>query len=46
MIRSFTRITARNTTKYFNGLTGMGNRGYSVLKILRQDMFDQQGGTS
>lgn len=25
----------------FNALTGMGNRGYSVLKILRQDMFDQ-----
>ena len=24
-----------------NAMTGMGNRGYSVLKILRQDMFDQ-----
>ena len=30
-----------DTTKYFAGLTGMGNRGYTVLKILRQDMFDQ-----
>lgn len=30
-----------DTSKYFGGLTGMGNRGYSVLKILRQDMFDQ-----
>jgi len=24
-----------------NKMTGMGNRGYSVLKMLRQDMFDQ-----
>ncbi len=30
-----------DTAKYFGNLTGMGNRGYSVLKILRQDMFDQ-----
>ena len=30
-----------DTAKYFGGLTGMGNRGYTVLKILRQDMFDQ-----
>ena len=30
-----------DTSKYFGNLTGMGNRGYSVLKILRQDMFDQ-----
>jgi hypothetical protein len=28
-------------SQYFGRLTGMGNRGYSVLKILRQDMFDQ-----
>lgn len=28
--------------EFYNKLTGMGNRGYSVLKILRQDMFDQQ----
>jgi hypothetical protein len=27
--------------EYFSPLTGMGNRGYTVLKILRQDMFDQ-----
>jgi hypothetical protein len=31
-----------DTSKYLNALTAMGNRGYSVLKILRQDMFDQQ----
>lgn len=30
--------------KYMAGLTQMGNRGYSVLKILRQDMFDQHWG--
>lgn len=30
-----------DTAKYFGRLTTMGNRGYSVLKILRQDMFDQ-----
>ena len=27
--------------KYVGNLSGMGNRGYFVLKILRQDMFDQ-----
>lgn len=27
--------------KYFGPLTTMGNRGYSILKMLRQDMFDQ-----
>lgn len=31
-----------DTTKYFGRMTTMGNRGYTVLKILRQDMFDQQ----
>ncbi len=30
-----------DTTKYLAKLTTMGNRGYAVLKILRQDMFDQ-----
>ena len=30
-----------DTAKYFGNLSGMGNRGYSILKILRQDMFDQ-----
>lgn len=30
-----------DTAKYFGNLTGMGNRGYTVLKIIRQDMFDQ-----
>lgn len=28
------------TARYFGNLTGMGNRGYTILKILRQDMFD------
>lgn len=27
---------------YFNSIAGMGNRGYSILKILRQDLFDQR----
>lgn len=27
---------------YIGRITGMGNRGYAVLKLLRQDMFDQQ----
>jgi hypothetical protein len=27
--------------QYFGNLTGMGVRGFTVLKILRQDMFDQ-----
>ena len=26
--------------EYFNKLTGSGNRGYAVLKVLRQDLFD------
>lgn len=30
--------------QYIGGLSGMGNRGYSVLKLLRQDMFDQHWG--
>lgn len=29
-------------TKWMGPVANMGNRGYSVLKILRQDMFDQQ----
>lgn len=33
---------APQTAEAFNNMTRMGNRGYSVLKILRQDMFDQQ----
>ena len=33
--------TSPDTVKYFGKLTGSGNRGYTVLKILRQDMFDQ-----
>jgi hypothetical protein len=28
-------------TKWMGPVANMGNRGYSVLKILRQDMFDQ-----
>lgn len=31
-----------NIPKSLQGLTRAGDRGYSVLKILRQDMFDQQ----
>lgn len=34
-------FTAPETAKYFGRLAGMGNRGYTILKILRQDMFDQ-----
>ncbi|HTQ49255.1 MAG TPA: hypothetical protein VMJ12_00995, partial [Candidatus Acidoferrales bacterium] len=30
-----------DTAAYFGGLSGMGNRGYAILKVLRQDMFDQ-----
>lgn len=30
------------TSDWINKISGMGNRGYSVLKMLRQDMFDQQ----
>ena len=38
----FEDYNSPQTTAYFGNLTGMGNRGYSVLKILRQDMFDHQ----
>ena len=38
----FEDYNSPDTAKYFGKLTGMGNRGYTVLKILRQDMFDQQ----
>lgn len=37
----FEDYNSPDTVKYFVKLSGMGNRGYSVLKILRQDMFDQ-----
>jgi hypothetical protein len=37
----FEDYNSPDTAKYFGGLTGMGNRGYTVLKIIRQDMFDQ-----
>jgi hypothetical protein len=30
-----------DVAKYIGNISGMGNRGYFVLKILRQDMFDQ-----
>ena len=29
-------------SQYMGRITGMGNRGYAVLKMLRQDMFDHQ----
>lgn len=38
---SFEDYNSPDMAKYIGGLTGMGNRGYAVLKILRQDMFDQ-----
>ena len=28
-------------SRYIGRLSGMGNRGYAILKVLRQDMFDQ-----
>lgn len=37
----FEDYNSPDVAKYCAGLTGMGNRGYAVLKILRQDMFDQ-----
>ncbi len=37
----FEDFNSPDTAKYFGKLSGMGNRGYTVLKILRQDMFDQ-----
>lgn len=37
----FEDYNSPDTSKYFGNLAGMGNRGYAVLKILRQDMFDQ-----
>lgn len=37
----FEDYNSPKTSASFGRLTGMGNRGYSVLKILRQDMFDQ-----
>jgi hypothetical protein len=33
-----------DVAQYIGRLSGMGNRGYSVLKIIRQDMFDQMWG--
>lgn len=37
----FEDYTSPKIAAYFGKITGMGNRGYSVLKMLRQDMFDQ-----
>lgn len=34
--------TAPEIVKHFTPTAGMGTRGYSMLKLLRQDMFDQQ----
>ncbi len=31
-----------DTAKYLDFITGMGNRGYFVLKMLRQDMFNKE----
>jgi hypothetical protein len=30
-----------DTSKWIGSMSSMGNRGYAILKILRQDMFDQ-----
>ena len=37
----FEDYNSPTVAQYIGRLSGMGNRGYSVLKILRQDMFDQ-----
>lgn len=42
--RVYEDFNSPDTAKYFGRLTGMGNRGYTVLKVLRQDMFDQMYG--
>lgn len=37
----FEDYTSPDTMQWMGALTAMGNRGYFVLKLLRQDMFDQ-----
>jgi hypothetical protein len=37
----FEDYNSPDTVKYIFGQAGMGTRGYTILKILRQDMFDQ-----
>lgn len=34
-------FTSPDTSKFYGDLTGMGNRGYSMLKLLRQDVFNR-----
>lgn len=37
---SYEDYNSPDMAQYIRRLSGMGNRGYAVLKILRQDMFD------
>jgi hypothetical protein len=37
----FEDYNSPDVAKYFGPIANMGGRGYSILKILRQDMFDQ-----
>lgn len=39
---TFEDFNSPNMAQYVGKLSGMGNRGYAVLKLLRQDMFDSQ----
>ncbi len=38
---SYEDFNSPDMNSFMQKMTGMGNRGYTVLKILRQDMFDQ-----
>lgn len=38
---TFEDFNSPQMSEFMGQITGMGNRGYAVLKILRQDMFDQ-----
>lgn len=39
---SYEDFNSPDMSEYIGNITGMGNRGYAVLKLLRQDMFDEQ----
>ena len=39
---SYEDFNSPEMSEYIGNITGMGNRGYGVLKLLRQDMFDQR----
>lgn len=40
--RALTHYISPQVADLFNKFIGAGNRGYSVLKVLRQDMFDRE----